>query len=251
MDILSPEVVLLLVGVAAMAGFVDAIAGGGGLLTLPILLWAGLPPLQALATNKLQGSFGTFSASWHFIRRGHLQLSHLWPAIICTFAGSALGTLCVQVLDAGLLTRLMPVLLIIIALYFLFAPDLDNRQAKQRIGFGLFAFSIGTGVGFYDGFFGPGTGTFFAAAFVLLLGMDLRQATAGTKLLNLTSNLAALLFFALGGQVVWGLGLAMGIAQAAGAWLGAHMAIRHGGRLIRPLLVVVTVAISAKLLLMG
>ncbi len=249
MDIFSPEVALLLIAIAGLAGLVDAIAGGGGLLTLPALLWAGLPPVQALATNKLQGSFGTFSASWHFIRRGHLQLSRFWPAIAWTFAGSALGSLCVQQLDAALLTHLMPVLLIVIALYFLFAPDLDRRRARQRMGFGLFAFVIGSGVGFYDGFFGPGTGTFFAAAFVLLLGTDLRQATAGTKLLNLTSNLAALLFFASAGHVLWWLGLAMGAAQAGGAWLGAHLAIRHGSRVIRPLLVMVSIAIALRLLL--
>lgn len=249
MDILSPETLTLLVAVAGLAGLIDAIAGGGGLLALPALLWAGLPPVQALATNKLQGSFGTLTASWHFVSRGHVDLAKLWPAILLTFAGSALGTISVQYLDPAFLAKLVPLLLIAFALYFLFAPDLDNNDRHRRIGFGLFAILAGSTIGFYDGFFGPGTGTFFAAAFVLLLGMDMRQATAGTKVLNLTSNLAALLFFALGGHVVWTVGLAMGLAQMAGAWLGSHLVIRHGTRVIRPLLVLVSVAVSIKLML--
>jgi hypothetical protein len=104
-------------------------------------------------------------------------------------------------------------------------------------------------VGYYDGFFGPGTGSFFAVGFVLLLGWNLSRATGGTKLLNFTSNIASLLFFALGGHVLWGVGLVMGVAQMAGAWLGSHLVIRHGSRIIRPLLVIVSLAVSLKLLL--
>jgi hypothetical protein len=114
---------------------------------------------------------------------------------------------------------------------------------------GTFALGVGGGVGFYDGFFGPGTGSFFALACVALLGYGLRQATASTKLLNLTSNVAALLVFALGGHVAWGVGLAMACGQWAGAWLGAHLVVRHGARLVRPLLVAVSVALSLRLLL--
>lgn len=249
MEALPLDTLLILIAVAGTAGMIDAIAGGGGLLALPALLWAGLPPVQALATNKLQGSFGTLTASVHFVSRGHVDLPVLWPAILLTFAGSALGTLSVQHLDPSLLDRLVPLLLIAFALYFLFSPDLDSATSRRRMGASLFAIVAGAGIGFYDGFFGPGTGTFFAAAFVLLQGMDLRRATAGTKVLNLTSNLAALLFFALGGHVLWQLGLAMGLAQAMGAWLGSHLVIRHGGRVVRPLLVIVSLAISLKLLL--
>ena len=103
-------------------------------------------------------------------------------------------------------------------------------------------------MGFYDGFFGPGTGTFFAAGFVLLLGYNLRRATAGTKVLNFTSNIAALVFFALAGKVIWTVGLPMGLAQMAGAWLGSHMVLRHGARIVRPLLIAVSLAISIRLL---
>lgn len=249
MEALSPEIWLLLVMVAGLAGFVDAIAGGGGLLALPALLWAGLPPLQALATNKLQGSFGTLTATVHHLRHGQLRLGELWPAVLCTFLGAASGTVTVQYLSSQLLEQLVPLLLIGFALYFLFSPRVGDADARQRMRLPAFGVLIGFGVGFYDGFFGPGTGSFFALGFVLLLGWNLRRATGGTKLLNFTSNIASLLFFAVGGHVLWGLGLAMGMAQVAGAWLGSHLVIRHGSRIVRPLLVAVCLALSVKLLL--
>jgi uncharacterized membrane protein YfcA len=240
---------LILTSVAAAAGFIDAVAGGGGLLTVPALLWSGMSPLQALATNKAQAVFGSFTAARHFVRRGRIELRRLAPAIGLTFVGSAIGTLCVQRLDSDFLARLVPILLLCFAVYFLLSRRLGQRPAKQRIGEGAFALIIGTGLGFYDGFFGPGTGTFFAAAFILLLGYDLIRATAGTKVLNFTSNFASFLFFAASGQVIWPLGLAMGLAQIAGARLGAHMVVRHGGKLIRPLLFIVSASLSIKLLL--
>jgi len=243
------DTLMLLVAVAGLAGMIDAIAGGGGLLALPAILWAGLPPVQALATNKLQGSFGTLTASYNFIRRGEIDLRRLRTPILMTFIGSASGTLAVQRLGSDLLNQIVPALLIAFALYFLFSPRIGDQDAHHRISHGLFGLLIGFSLGFYDGFFGPGTGSFFAAAFVLLLGYNLRRATAGTKVLNFTSNIASLIFFSLAGQVVWQVGLPMGLAQMAGAWIGSHLVIRHGTRLIRPLLVIVSLAISIKLLL--
>jgi uncharacterized membrane protein YfcA len=249
MDMISPETLALLMGVAVLAGLVDAIAGGGGLLTLPALLWAGVPPLQSLATNKLQGSFGTATASLNYLHKGEIRLRGLWGAIAWTFAGAVCGTLAVQYLAVDWLSRLVPLLLIGFALYFMFSPRIGDEDARQRISPGLFGLLVGFGAGFYDGFFGPGTGSFFAAGFVLLLGWNLRRATAGTKLLNLTSNLASLLFFTAGGHVAWSVGLSMGLGQVLGAWIGSHLVIRHGSVIVRPLLVVVSVAISLKLLL--
>lgn len=249
MDFLPWETLSLLVAIAGIAGMIDAIAGGGGLLALPALLWAGLPPVQALATNKLQGTFGTFTSSWNFLRRGEIDLGRLRVPILMTFIGSAAGTLAVQRMGSETLERIVPLLLILFALYFLFSPRIGDRDAHHRISHPLFGLSIGFGVGFYDGFFGPGTGSFFAVAFVLLLGYNLKRATAGTKILNFTSNIASLLFFAAAGQVVWQVGLPMGLAQMAGAWVGSHLVIRHGTRLIRPLLVTVSLAISVRLLL--
>jgi uncharacterized membrane protein YfcA len=247
-EALTPETLLLLVLIAGFAGMIDAIAGGGGLLALPALLWAGLPPVQALATNKLQGTFGTLTATWNFVHRGEIDLGRLKVPIVLTFVGSATGTLAVRHLGSERLEEVIPALLIAFALYFLFSPRIGDKDAHHRIGHGMFGLLIGFSVGFYDGFFGPGTGTFFAAAFVLLLGYSLRRATAGTKVLNFTSNIASLLFFAAAGDVVWQVGLPMGLAQVAGAWTGSHLVIRHGSRLIRPLLVVVSLAISLRLL---
>jgi uncharacterized membrane protein YfcA len=245
------ELAPLLFALALLAGLIDAIAGGGGLITVPALLWAGLPPVAALATNKAQAVWGSLAATLHFVREGAIDLRRAGFMVLCTFVGSALGALLVQHLGSELLARLVPLLLIGFALYFLFSPRISDLDSTQRISLPTFALTIGVGVGFYDGFFGPGTGTFFAMGFVALLGFGMRRATAHAKLLNLTSNLAALLFFLLGGHVVWSLALIMAGGQLAGGWLGAHLVIKHGARLVRPLLVVASLVISLKLLMDG
>lgn len=248
MEGLNPQLILLLSLLAGLAGFLDAIAGGGGLLTVPALLAAGLPPIQVLATNKAQGVFGAFSASMHFVRRGAISLWDLRYAIPLTFAGTLAGAYSVQRLPGNLLESIVPVLLIFFSGYFLISPRLGDEDRHHRLGPLLFAVVIGFGVGFYDGFFGPGTGTFFAMGFVLLLGYNLKKATAGTKVLNFTSNLGALIIFATAGQVIWALALPMGLAQLIGARLGAGLVLRHGAGLVRPLLVIVSLTISLKLL---
>jgi uncharacterized protein len=235
--------------IATLAGLVDAIAGGGGLVTVPALLWSGLDPIAALATNKAQGVFGSGTATANFAHKGALDLRQAWPAVVCAFLGAAAGALLVQHLGVTTLARLIPLLLIGFALYFLFSPRLSDLDSRRRLSKGAFALLVGTGIGFYDGFFGPGTGTFFAMGYVALLGYNLRRATAHTKLLNFTSNLAALLLFLVGGHIVWAAALPMALGQAIGAWIGSHLVLRHGTRLIRPLLVLVTLAVSVKLLL--
>ena len=243
------DIGLILFLLALLAGLVDSIAGGGGLISVPALLWAGLPPVTALATNKAQAVFGSFTAAANFIHKGAVDLRRAAFSVLCTFLGAAAGALLVQHLGGDLLARIIPLLLIAFALYFLFSPRVSDLDSHQRIGEGAFALLVGTGIGFYDGFFGPGTGTFFAMGFVALLGYNLRRATAHTKVLNFTSNLAALLFFLPGGHVVWTIGLVMGAGQLTGAWIGSHLVLRHGTRLVRPVLVVASLAVSLKLLL--
>ncbi len=245
---LELSLLLLLMLAALAAGFIDSIAGGGGLITLPALLATGMPPALALGTNKLQSCFGSFTATLYFWRQGLIRISTLWPHILCTFMGSALGTLLVQHLDSTLLSRLLPFLLIGFSVYFLLSPKISDQDSEQRLSPLLFALLIGTSVGFYDGFFGPGTGSFFALAFVALAGFGLAKATAHTKLLNFTSNIASLLFFALGGHVLWSVGLAMAVGQFIGARIGSRLVISHGVKLIRPLLVGVSLVISLRLL---
>jgi len=241
----------VLFALALLAGLVDAIAGGGGLVTLPALLWAGLPPVAALATNKAQAVFGSFTAAVNFIHKGAVDLRRATFSVLCTFAGAAAGAASVQYLGGELLERIIPLLLIAFAGYFLFSPRVSDLDSRRRLTEGAFALLVGTGVGFYDGFFGPGTGTFFAMGFVALLGYNLRRATGHTKLLNFASNLAALLFFLPGGQVLWSIGLVMGAGQLIGAWIGSHLVLEHGTRLVRPVLVVVALAVSVRLLVAG
>jgi uncharacterized membrane protein YfcA len=246
----GPDAVfLLLFALALIAGLIDAIAGGGGLITVPALLWVGLSPVEALATNKAQSVFGALAATANFLRRGAIDLRAARGAVTCTFVGAAAGAIAVQFLGGDLLARLVPLLLIGFALYFLFSPRASDIDSHRRIGDAAFALLVGTAVGFYDGFFGPGTGTFFAIAYVALLGYGLRRATAHAKLLNFTSNLAALLFFVGGGQVVWGIALTMAAGQLTGGWLGAHLVVTQGTRLIRPVLVTASLAVSLKLLI--
>ncbi|HYE50678.1 MAG TPA: TSUP family transporter [Azospirillaceae bacterium] len=244
------EIVMLLVGAAFCAGFVDAIAGGGGLITIPALLAAGVPPAQSLATSKLQASFGTFMATSVYWRAGQIDVAAMAVPVACTFVGAALGAAAVQMVDPSFLEAVVPVLLVAIALYFLLSPRAGDLPARQRISLGAFGASVGFGVGFYDGFFGPGAGSFYAIGCVALLGQPLRQATANTKLLNFTSNVVSLGVFALGGKIIWALGLAMAVGQLAGSYLGSKAALRFGASVVRPLLVAVCLAMTVRLVTM-
>lgn len=241
-------IIILLIGTGLVAGFIDALAGGGGMVALPVLLSTGMTPVEALATNKLQGSFGSFSSSWYFVSRNIVNLSEMKLMLFCTFAGAVIGTLLVQVIDSEVMAMVMPVLLIAIAIYFMFAGSISDDERQPKVSYALFALLFTTAIGFYDGFFGPGTGTFFALAFVSLMGFGLTKATAHTKVLNFTSNIASLMFFAIGGNVVWLAGFAMAAGQLVGGQLGARVVVKRGSRLIRPLVVVVTLLVSAKLL---
>ena len=224
----SPNWAMLLFLVGLTAGFVDSITGSGGLITVPALLAAGLNPTQALATNKLQSSGGAFSASYYFVRKGMVKLKDLRLAIALTFIGSAVGTTLVQMIDASVLEHVIPFLMIGITSYILFSPGTGDKDRKQRFSMALFACTAGAGIGFYDGFFGPGTGSFFAIAFVSLMGFSLTKATAHTKVLNCTSNIASLLFFIFDGAVVWEVGLVMITGQLIGARLGSKIVMSRG-----------------------
>ena len=245
---LTLEILTILFVVATAAGFIEAMAGGGGRLTLPALLAAGVPPTQALATNKLQSSFGSFSASWYFVRNGIVNIKEMRLAIACTFIGSAIGAEAVQFIDAGILTSLIPVLLVAISLYFLLMPKAKEHSGNAKLSEAMFALSVGGGVGFYDGFFGPGTGSIFTVCFVALGHFSLVDATAKTKVLNFTSNIAALLFFIFAGLPIWELGLVMAVGGFIGARVGAKVVISKGQKWIRPLVIIMSMLMAAKLL---
>ena len=166
---LDPSTLAILFAVAFTAGFIDAIAGGGGLITIPALLSAGLPPAAALATNKLQGSFGTAMSTYTFWRAGQIEIRPMLFPVACVFVGAGAGTFAVQYVGAGFLMALIPILLVAIALYFLLSPRAGDVEAQARLSLKAFSLTVGIGVGFYDGFFGPGTGSFFALGCVALL----------------------------------------------------------------------------------
>lgn len=245
---LSLELLLILAAAGFAAGFIDSIAGGGGLITLPVLMLAGIPPAQALATNKVQGVFGAATAAISYAARGLVDLRRQWkPALIAGIAGAA-GAALVSFLPTDQLRLVLPVILIGIAAFFALKPGLDDLDRVQRVAPGLFAVTAVPLVGFYDGLLGPGAGSFYMIAFVTLAGYGVLKATAHTKLLNFASNLGGLAAFAVVGQPLWIIGIVMGMAQIAGAALGSRLASRIGARLIKPLLVVTSAALALRLI---
>jgi uncharacterized membrane protein YfcA len=230
------------------AGLVDAIAGGGGLITIPVLLGVGMPPQAALGTNKLQASFGSGSAMLTFVRSGTVKLGDCTEAILYTALGAGLGTYTVQVLDPAILRLVIPWLLIAIVLYTLLSPRLGYEDIHPRMKLRSFSLVAGLALGFYDGFFGPGAGSFWVVALMLGLGYNMTRATAHTKVMNFTSNFASLLMFIAGGVVQWREGLVMGAGQFIGARIGAHMVVTSGTRFIRPVFMTMVLAGTAKLI---
>lgn len=242
---LELSVLLFLLVVAFVAGFVDSIAGGGGILTIPALLSVGIPPTFALGTNKLQASFGSCAATLYYARRGLLQC-RLLPVLL-VFCASGAGSLCVQLVGNALLAKIVPFLLIAFGLYFLFSPKISAREnAAQRYGWLVLALGC---IGFYDGFFGPGTGSFFLLALLLLGAHNMVGALAHAKLYNFCTNLASILFFAMLGNVLWSVGFVMAIGQFAGGYLGSKVAFAYGAKIIKPLIVTVSLLASLKLLM--
>jgi len=237
-----------LVAAAMAAGFVDSIAGGGGLITVPALMLAGVPPDQALATNKVQGSFGAATAAASYARSGLVDLRRQLPTAALAFAAGGAGALLVSSLPTDLLRIFLPVMLIGIALFFALRPGLDDLDRTARLRPALFALTAVPAIGLYDGLVGPGAGAFYMIAFVTLGGFGILKATAHTKLLNFASNIGGLTVFALAGSPLWLVGLLMGAGQILGAWIGSRLAMRVGARVIKPLLVVTSTALALRLL---
>ena len=240
---LPPEHVALLCLAAFCGGTVDAIAGGGGLITVPALLAAGLSPHQALGTNKGQSSFGSFAAIFRYARERLIDWKLAAVAFPLGFLGSALGAILALHLEPGVLRPIVLALLVVVG--FVFASGRlrpkERTGPAPKIGFVVAAFALA--IGLYDGFFGPGAGTFIIAGYAALLHLPLTRATANAKVLNFASNVAALLFFARGGMILWGLAIPMAAAQLLGGYCGAHLAIRRGDALIRGVAVAVVLAL--------
>jgi uncharacterized protein len=245
---MTPLMYPLLFGGALLAGWIDSIAGGGGMVTIPLLLGVGVPPQMVLGTNKFQASFGSFTAARHYVREEVVSLPDAIPGILFTLVGSIVGTVTVQQMDPSVLNVLIPFLLLFIAGYMVFTPSLGAVEARPRMGRMLFYTIAGLALGFYDGFFGPGVGSFWAIAFVMGLGFDLTRATGYTKVMNFTSNIVSFFVFVAGGHVLWLPGIVMAAGQIAGARLGSGMAVTKGSFFIRPIFIVAVILTTLKLL---
>jgi uncharacterized protein len=244
----SLQLVALLICAAFVAGFVDSIAGGGGLITVPVLLLAGANPLEALATNKVQGSFGAATAAITYARAGHVDLRRQLPAAGVAFAAGVAGAMLATVLPTEVLRAGLPFVLIAIAVFFALKPGLTDEDRTARMSPLTFTALIVPLIGTYDGLVGPGAGALYMIGFVMLAGYGVLKATAHTKLLNFASNLGGLIAFSATGAPWWAVGIAMGLAQVAGASVGARLAMRIGARLIKPLLVVTSTLLAVRLL---
>ncbi len=244
----APWIYPLFFVIGLLAGWVDTIAGGGGLIALPALLTLGLPVPLALGTNKLQSACGTLSASWHFARSRLVDIRTCGLGIGATLVGAAAGTLTVQQVDSRLLGRLVPWLLAVILIYTVFRPAVGVEDRPPRLRAGVFFGIFGLLLGFYDGFFGPGAGAFWAISLIVLLGQNFARATAHTKVMNATSNVVSVILFARAGLVVFGIGLVMGAGQLVGTWLGSRLVVQRGSRFIRPVFLTVVALTLLRLL---
>ena len=244
---LEPMTLLLLVGVAFTAGFIDAIAGGGGLLTIPALLTAGLPPHLVLGTNKLCATFGSATASYTFYRRKLFEPKRWRNALLATAIGALLGALLAHWLPAEWLNQMLPVIVFACGLYLLFSQPQPTEHSEQQVIATGRQWPQGLSLGFYDGVAGPGTGAFWTVSSLLLYPLDLLRASGVARSMNFVSNAVALGVFIVSGQVAWLLGIGMGLALMAGAFIGAHTAIKGGNRFIRPVFILVVLGLTARL----
>ena len=234
-----------------LAGFVDAIAGGGGLISLPGYLLAGLPPINAVATNKLSSSIGTAAATWRLWRGGYINFALAIPAALLAIAGSIIGSQLALITPESMFTLLLVIVLPIVALFTLRTNSFRD-ETNESISFrkrcvivAIFAFFIGG----YDGFYGPGAGTFMLIAFTVCAQLSVKEASGQVKAANLASNVAALVMFALNGVVWFELGLIAAIFSTLGSYLGAARIMNDGTKIVRPIIALVLTLLFVKIVL--
>ncbi|SDE57645.1 hypothetical protein SAMN05192589_12147 [Paracidovorax valerianellae] len=233
-----------------LAGFVDAIVGGGGLILVPALFatFPNAPPATLLGTNKSASIWGTGIATWQYSRRVQMRWQAMLPAAAAGFVGAFAGAWTVTVVSADSLRKLLPLILLAVLLYTLARKDLGRHHTPRFEGKTetRLACVIGLTVGFYDGFFGPGTGSFFVFLFVRLLGYDFLNASVSAKLLNLATNVAAIILFAAKGHVWWHFAVPLAVANVVGSVIGTHMALKHGTGFVRGIFIVVVSSLILK-----
>ncbi len=218
------------------------------MITVPLLLFTGFSPLQAIATNKLQASFGSLTATLRYRSGGLVRLREVLPGIAFTFAGASAGALAVQLINPDILGLMIPILLSLLFVFMLIKKDLGSVESKEKIRRMAFYALFGLLIGFYDGFFGPGTGSFWTIAFITLAGMDIKRATGHTKVVNFTSNIVSLGIFLFSGNILIIPGILMGAAQIAGAWTGSHMVLKRNSSFVR---IVFLLVLAASIIYLG
>ncbi|MFM2482703.1 TSUP family transporter [Celerinatantimonas sp. YJH-8] len=247
----SPHILALIVVVGVAAGFIDAIVGGGGLLTIPALLGIGLPPHLALGTNKLAASFGSLTAAFTFYKKNLLNPKLWWVCFLMTGIGAVLGSVTVHLIDKQWLEKVLPVIILMIAIYSICQPYL-HKHTHSTLSLSTRTFSIkqlcqGLILGFYDGFAGPGTGAFWMASSMFLYRLKIMFCAALSKAMNFTSNFISLIMFIYLGHVNWIIGLTLGISITIGAIIGVYSAIHFGEHFIRPMFITIVIVIAGKL----
>lgn len=245
----SIDLLVILFIVAIIAGFIDTLAGGGGLITMPALLISGVPPLAALGTNKLQGSVGTATSTYMMLKHKRIQWHKVKFLMLFAFIGSALGSIAVQFVNVEVLSFIIPFVLLLIAVYFAISPTPKDERSKPRLSKTKYRTIIVPTIGWYDGMFGPGTGSFFSLAGASLRGYNLVNSTAIAKALNFSTNIAALFVFIIAGKFVLILGLVMMFGQMIGAWLGSHCLFKIKPIYLRVLVICMCLGMLSKYVL--
>lgn len=236
---LSIQIKSLLFGAGIFAGTVDAIAGGGGLISLPLLMSIGLPAPMALGTNKLQASIGTSMATYNYFKNKLISFQILAKGLLFGFVGASLGSLTAQWIDSFLLEKILPFLMLLIFFYTLFSEKLGLLDSHPRLPEPIFYMIFGFALGFYDGFLGPGTGSFWVISLVYFLGYNLAKATAYTKVFNLKSNIIATLWFIVGSNIDYRIAFIMACGQLLGGKMGSHLVIHKGAKFVRPIFLII------------
>lgn len=243
-SLLTYDIMLILFVVAVFAGFIDTLAGGGGLITIPALILTGMPPLLALGTNKFQAFIGSGTASLMMLRKKKVTLAESKYLMLTAFIGSVIGTICVQFIDVKLLNFVIPIVLLLIGVYFIFMPKARELEAKPKISEKTYKYTAVPFIGFYDGMFGPGTGSFLSLSAISLRGMELIKATAMAKTMNFATNLGSVCIFLIYGQVIFTVGILMMLGQAIGAYFASHFLVK-----INPLHLRIIVILMCSLML--
>lgn len=239
--------IFFLIGI--LAGLVEASAGGSGLISLPAIMIFGYQPIEALATSKFQYAFGAATAIFRFSRAGLIHWGRITPLLIGSVGAGGLGAYLLSKTNPEIIAVITPILLVVVAVYFARGSSISDQATRARISWNKFAIFAVPPIAFYDGFFGVGSASLYLAAFIYLLGMNARTATANTKLIDFASGVSALVVLAAKGHVLLLPGLMLGAGQIIGSYLGASLVVKWGARWVRPLVVLVSIALSLDLLI--